>query len=387
VRRLALIPLALALVLPATAAAQSQTFGSPLTTAPNLNVGCEMYPYIADVSGSYGLKPSGVADCTWRQSGVFGVTSGDPRFSSVPGDGTITRVEVLAGPNPAPLRFVVFSQLGNAGGTENFQCCFFVSETAPVALTPNVVNTFAVNIPVQRNTLDGIRRFDLMGISAAAGTGTLPLAQVAPRINNFDIFTPGSVNAGFFYPRLSANGQDQGGGRREEGVPGIEVLVRWTWQPPGAVVPQPGGGGGGGQGGVIGPVGPALAGRGATPVRRGNALVDLICNGNAACAGQLQLLAARAGGAAALAPRAGGSAAEPAPPARGAAKPKKKAKKPKSYGKARFSIPAGGKATIKVKLNKAGKKALKKKPKGVTVRLRMTPAGGAPIESRVKLKR
>lgn len=367
-RRLALIPLALALLLPASAAAQSQTFGSPLTTPSNVGIGCDQKPIIVNVNGDYGPGP-GAADCTWRQSGVFGVTSGDPRFSSVPGDGTITRVEVLAGPNPAPLRFVVLSQLGNAGGTENFQCCFFVSETAPVALTPNVVNTFAVNIPVQRNTLDGIRRFDLMGISAAAGTGTLPLAQVAPRINNFDIFTPGSVNAGFFYPRLSANGQDQGGGRREEGVPGIEVLVRWTWQPPGAVVPQPGGGGGGGgQGGVIGPVGPALAGRGATPVRRGNALVDLVCNGNATCAGQLQLLAARAGGA--------------------AAKPKKKkAKKLKSYGKARFSIPAGGKATIKVKLNKAGKKALKNKPKGVTVRLKMTPAGGAPIESRVKLKR
>lgn len=357
-RRLALIPIALALVLPSAAAAQSQTFGSPLTTAPNLSIGCEQKPIIVNVNGDYGPAP-GAADCTWRQTGVFGVTSGDPRFSSVPGDGTITRVEVLAGPNPAPLRFVVLSQLGNAGGTENFQCCFFQSETAPVPLTPNVVNTFDVNIPVQRNTLQGIRRFDLMGISAAAGTGTLPLAQVAPRINNFDIFQPGSVNAGFFYPRMSANGQDQGGGRREEGVPGIEVLVRWTWTPPGGA-PPPGGG-------VIGPTGPALAGRGATPVRRGNALVDLICNGDVACAGRLELLAARAGGA--------------------AAKPKKKAKKPKSYGKARYSISAGGKATVKVKLNKAGKKALKNKPKGITVRLKMTPAGGKAIETRVKLKR
>ena len=237
-----LLVLAAALALPAAAFGQAVTFGSPLTTAPTVNFGCETMPTpIPDASGNYALVGSGVPDCTWRQAGVFAPQPGDPRFSSVPGDGRITRVEVRAGANPAPLRFVVFSQLGNVGGTENSQCCFFVSETQPVALQPNVINTFAVNIPVERNTLKGIRRFDLMGISAASGTGTLPLAQVGP-INTFALTTPGSVNAGFWYPRLSANGQDVGGGRRETGLPGIEVLVRWTWEP-GA---GPGGGGGGG---------------------------------------------------------------------------------------------------------------------------------------------
>lgn len=350
-----------ALALPASAFAQAQTFGSPLTAPANLPIGCDQKPIIINVNGDYGPSP-GAADCTWRQSGVFAGAPTDPRFSSVPGDGTITRVEVLASANPAPLRFVVLSQLGNLGGTENFQCCFFQSETAPVALTPNVVNTFNVNIPVQRNTLDGIRRFDLMAISAEAGGGrTLPLAQVAPRINNFDMFQPGSVNAGFFYPRMSANGQDQGGGRREEGVPGVEVLVRWTWQPPG-VAQQPGGGGGGGQ--VIGPVGPALNLRGAAPVRDNRALIPLICNGDAACAGQLQLLARAAGAAG-----------------------KKKKAKPKSYGSAPYSVPAGGKATVKIKLNKAGKKALKGKKKGLWVTLKLQPKGGAAVTSKVKIKR
>ena len=338
------------LALPTAASAETRTFGSPLTAAPGPTFGCELMPTLRlDASGNYDLVPSGVPDCTWRQSGVFGNLA-DPRFSSVPGDGRITRVEVRAGPNPAPLRFVVLSQLGNVGGTENSQCCFFVSETAPVALQPNVINTFAVNIPVQRNTLDGIRRFDLMGISAASGTGTLPLAQVGP-VNAFQMTTPGSVNAGFWYPRMSGNGQDLGGGRREDGMPNVEVLVRWTWDSAPAA---------GGQTTPT-PIAPGAALRGATgQVRRGNALIPLLCNGDAVCVGQLQLLQARAGSAA--------------------------SKKAKSYGKARYSIPAGGKATVKIKLNRTAKKLLKRKRR-LTVRLRLTPQGGIAVTSRVKLKR
>jgi hypothetical protein len=344
------------LALPSAASGQPRAFGSPLTAAPTASFGCEAMPTLRpDASGEYDLVPSGAPTCTWRQSGVFGNLA-DPRFSSVPGDGRITRVEVRAGPNPAPLSFVVMSQLGNVGGTENSQCCFFVSETAPVALQPNVVNTFAVNIPVQRNTLDGIRRFDLLGVSAAAGTGALPLAQVGP-VNAFQMTAPGSVNAGYWYPRLSGNGQDLGGGRREEGIPGLELLVRWTWEPAGA-----GGGGGGGQ---VMPLPPgAVVRTGPGRIRSGNALIDLACNGNAVCVGQLELLAARA---------------------RGAAK-RRKAKRPLSYGKARYSIPAGGKATVKVKLNRAGKKRLKAR-KSLTMTLRLTPKGGTPVTSRLKLKR
>jgi hypothetical protein len=38
----------------------------------------------------------------------------------------------------------------------------------------------------------------------------------------------GNSRAGAFYPRIGQIGDDSGGGRREEGVPGVEVLVRWT---------------------------------------------------------------------------------------------------------------------------------------------------------------
>jgi hypothetical protein len=185
---------------------------------------------IADYNGNYTVIPSNASDCTWRQAGVFGVTQGDTRFSSVPADGWITSVSIRSGSNPAPLSFVVFRQLGASGFGENSQCCFFVSETGLVRPQPNAISTFRTFIPVQRNTIDGVRAFDLFGVSAPAGAGSLPLAQVGT-INNFVQFTPGSVNAGYFYPRIGSIPNDAGGGRREEGIPGIELLVQFTFCP------------------------------------------------------------------------------------------------------------------------------------------------------------
>ena len=176
VRPVLLATVAAVLVLPGSASAIVSQLGSNLQAAPNVTFGCESVPQISNFAGDQFLVPSGQTDCTWRQTGVFGSTEpNETRFSSVPGDGRITKVEVRAGANPAPLRFVVIRQLGNVGGTANSQCCFFRSETAPTPMAPNTVNTVNLNIPVERNTLNGIRAFDLVGISAAAGQGALPL--------------------------------------------------------------------------------------------------------------------------------------------------------------------------------------------------------------------
>jgi hypothetical protein len=344
------------------AAAQPQTLGSSLANAPNLSVDCALYPVIADSSGAYALVPSGVPDCTWRQAGVFGVTS-DPRFSSVPGDGRITSITVRSGPAPvAPIRFAIFRQLTTPGFGAESQCCFFVRETAPVQPAPNSIQTFAVDIPVQRNTIDGFLAVDLVGISAAAGTGTLPL--FAPgRINAFDLTTPGSVNAGIFYPRIGALPNDGGGGRREEGIPGVELLIQWTWCPAGfgggpGVCTAPGGGGGGG-----GAAGPAL--RGATaPVQGARALVDLVCNGNAACRGQLELLG--------LAGMTSGV--------------ETRASRTPRYGKAQYALEPGATGTVRVKLKRKAKKLLKKNG-SLQVGVRITPKGGAPVTGSLVLMR
>ena len=55
-------------------------------------------------------------------------------------------------------------------------------------------------------------------------------------------------------------------------------------------------------------------------------------------------------------------------------------------GKATYTVPAGGKATVKVKLNRAAKKLLRKH-KTLKVVARLTPKGGAPTTSKLTLKR
>src|SRR4051794_27184008 len=159
-----------ALLLPAAAGAEIQTLGSPLTTAPNITDGCETMPQIVDTQGNMGPVPSGTADCTWRLAGVISTT--DPRGSTVPGTGRIFAVSVRSGPNPSPLRFTIFRQLGSV-------CCFFVRETNPVQPAPNAISTFAVDLPVERNVDNsGIIAYDQIGVSGVSNAGSLPLATV-----------------------------------------------------------------------------------------------------------------------------------------------------------------------------------------------------------------
>src|SRR4051794_16655041 len=92
-----LFAVALCLLAPAAASAQQPlTLGSPLTAEPNVAPGCEAKPTLVDYNGNYAALPSGTADCTWSQSGVFGAIDfrADPRTRSVPGTGRITQVSV-----------------------------------------------------------------------------------------------------------------------------------------------------------------------------------------------------------------------------------------------------------------------------------------------------
>ena len=143
--------------------------------------------------------------------------------------------------------------------------------------------------------------------------------------NAFQLTQFGSVNAGFFYPRVGAIPNDVGGGRRESGIPGIELLVQWTWIPSGNT-------------GINGNIGASVAAANAI-VRRQKAEINVACNGNAACNGVLQILS----GVAAVKLR-NTTAARSAIT---------------NYGKANYSIKAGKKKTVKIELNKKGQKALK----------------------------
>jgi hypothetical protein len=364
----AMAALAILLALPAAASAQSRTLGSPLAAAPDGTFGCETKPALTagSFNGDYFFVASGVPDCTWFQSGVIGsVDYSDPRTGSVPADGTITNVTIRTANNPAAMGIVIVRQIGGiaGGNSPTSACCAFVSETPLPTLAPNTNNSFAVSIPVERNIRGTSAVADYVGISALSNTGNLPLLDTGDN-NVLTGYRPGSPDAGFLYPRMGALEGPGGGTRNNESIPNVEVLLRWTWTPTGAVptpptplppVPTP-----------VGPTGPTNPTTPAAPapdtaarVAAGRALIQLLCSANAACAGQLELLS-----------RGGGKA-----PA-----------KVTTYGAATYSVAPGAAATVKVKLNRKGK-ALLKKRKSVKVDLRLTPTGGSAVTSVLKLKR
>ena len=362
---------------PAHAGAAAIQFGSSLTPGPVVNYGCNAKPSLYDASGNYGLfannEPGG---CTWSQAGVWGLNSGsDPRARSVPADGRITAAEILSGPNPSPITITIMRQLASPGAGD--ACCFWRSDTGPFPLTPNAVTTIPLNIAVERNVKEGVLGVDLVAVSAENDGGSLPLRVVGP--SNALSIPDGDPLAGIFYPRMGRIPNDEKGGRHEiyEGVPGYELLVRWTFcatndvtcngtppVTPGPTVPL--------APKAPAPVVPRLGSKQAQ-VEENKALVPLICGGSAACEGQLELLASAPKGAAARAAATGSAAG------------KGKAATV-VYGKAAYKLAAGAKGKVSVKLNRRGKQLLAKHAKA-TVTLRLAPKGGTATTAKLTLKR
>ena len=108
-------------------------------------------------------------------------------------------------------------------------------QTDPVQAAPGI-SSHAVNLPVERNTntANNLVTQDYIGVSAVSGTGILPIFSNG-RNNTLSDYTFGNNTAGFIYPRLGSQPGDGGGGRREEGIPGVEVLLRYTLCPSGQV--------------------------------------------------------------------------------------------------------------------------------------------------------
>jgi hypothetical protein len=382
VRRLrVLAPLILAcalLFVPAHAGAAATQFGSSLSPGPSGLFGCNVRPSGYDLNGNVQfLQNTEAGGCTWSQAGVWGLNSGsDPRARSVPASGRITAAEILSGANPSPITITIIRQLAAEGPGET--CCFWRSDTGPFPLAPNAVTTIPLNIPVERNLKESVLAYDLVSVSAENDGGTLPLREVGP--HNVLSIPDGNPMAGAFYPRMGRIPNDEKGGRHEiyEGVPGIELMVRWTFcatgdvtcngTPPVAPPPQvplsPV---------VPKPVVPRLGSKQAQ-VEENKALIPLVCGGSAACEGTLELLANGAKGGAARAATASAAGKAKGKPATVV------------YGKASYKLAAGAKGKVKVKLNRLGK-ALLKKHAQASVTLRMTPKGGTATTAQLTLKR
>lgn len=332
--RLTVVAVALvaAAALPEASLAQSQEFGSSLSEAPNANFGCETRPTFTEQSsnGDYFPRPSNTADCTWWQAGVFGAQNAQPT-GAVPGDGRITNVAVRSGPTPAAIRFVIMRLFADAA-SGNRQCCFFVTETGVAQPAPNAITNFTVNLPVERNTnpQNNLVTQDYIGVSAVTGTGTLPLFTNGQN-NTLTGYFAGNPVAAFYYPRLGALPSDSpnGPGRREEGIPGFVVTMRSTWAPQGAAPPAPP------PGATPVGVGARLLGPSGLVARDGVVPLTVRCLLNGGCRGVAQLRT-HAGGA-----RASG---------RGG----------RIVGSRRIRIRGGRRARVGVRLNRAGRRLVRR---------------------------
>lgn len=282
---------------------------------------------------------------------IFGSTAGGPSFYA-PASGTVNSVSVRTGPGPqGPMQVVVLRSLyqhnPNFGvdpnAKEYFACCF-VEQYGPI-FTPaaNTVTTVPTNLTMVVDPTPPTGDFttnargDFLSLSVLDGNTIIParqdqnsiLARVAPAPTpqTTPAPSPNPVtygSSGSFHPLLAANLEPGGGG-----------------------------GGGGGAGNAITlPTGGNLTGS--------TASIPLTCALTTACDGLLRLTNQTAGVANAAA-------------------------KVKTFGKKKFTIPAGKTKRIKVKLNKAGKSKARGRKK-VTFTATAT-IGSQTVSKRVKLKR
>lgn len=339
-----------AAALAATAApAQAQqavraTNGSTLQAPANLVLPggsnqCAARPYVGLSAGSITFINTGQTTCMWW-SAEYGPDGSIVANTYVPrGAGAVTRVRIRSGATPpAPLQFAIVS---SGGGL----CCTTKQVSAPVQPAPNQVNEFAVNLPAGSGVgiTDGSQYNDIL-VVVAVGPGSLPVNDRGT--HGFLFGSPANqAQASFLHPALALGASSTDVGIMD----GYEVLLQYDWcgVPMTLANPQP-----------IAPADPqtactaqAPAPAPATPpaaaapaplralaalaaVRRNVAALRLRCLLDTTCAGTLRLRPRTARAATATAA---------------------------NYGSARFRIAAHKAATLKVKLSKAGRRALRRK--------------------------
>lgn len=215
----AALTLAALLPFPSFSAAQAGTFGSPLTAPNNTSFGCDAKPTLLFPAG-FAVLPSGLPSCSWWSSGAP-ATIGGTNTGYVPTTGTITNVRVKSGNNPAPLRLV---QLRSVAG-----CCTVVRQTDEFRPAPNTVTQVTVNwlTEVVRDSVAGVSTNDIIGFSANAGTGTLPISDQGQHTAEASAI-PGIMSAGFTSPAAQPGSLITAA---SVGALGYEVLLQYDFVP------------------------------------------------------------------------------------------------------------------------------------------------------------
>ena len=325
---------AVALAAVPAAAHATTTFGAPdLGLAANSTDTCAAYPMPS--SGPY---PTGAGSCTWFTLAT-GAETDLTRSNIVPeGTGYLTRFRVRAGNQVGPMRVTVMTVLRNVfGGNRTPACCVFKAGSPTFTPTPNAVTTveLANPIPVYNGPTPTptpetpqTEQWDEIALSVLDPATPIPAAQVTTA-------TQGAA----FYPFVSAGerfGQpivvDPSTGRLNlptgpMTLVGRQVLLQADWEPG---TPPPANGGGGQQ-----PAAPITFPAAPVRVERNVARVPLVCNLDGGCQGVLRLQNAQAKTA--------------------------HAAKTRTYGTHRFTILPGSTRKVRVELNAAGRRLLKRK--------------------------
>lgn len=344
------LTLAALLAFPTFSAAQAVTRGSPLTADANTTFGCDAAP-TSLLNGTFPVVPAGLPSCTWWSTGSA-ATIGGTNTGYVPTTGTITNVRVKSGPTPAPLRLV---QLRSTAG-----CCTVVRQTEPFQPAPNTTTQVTVNWLTEavRDSVAGVSTNDIIGFSAVAGTGRLPISdQGAATHVPQAAFTPGIMGAGFTAPAAQPGSLIAAA---SVGPIGYEVLLQYDFVPcpalnnvpvaPGTLscpeqntAPTP-------PAANVGPTGPVNPGTPTVPnpillalttarVSGSTLPLTFVCGLDAGCNARLQLLLAA-----------------------GVRSASASATKRKTLVRTSFKIKKG-KHKVKVKLSKSARKQLRKRKK------------------------
>lgn len=334
------LSLALAALALGPAGARAVTFGAGLSVAPNVDFDCSVTPPV----GGFQV-PSGAQTCTWWTTGRLTDTSEGHGVPS--GGGTITRARVRVGPVTGPMQFVVMRSLRHPASLDDPACCFPVGASGVFTPAANGVTTVPMHVPARNDTdrASGINNFDHIAISVLAPGVPIPARYTGDQ-------TLSGPAGGGFYPHYVPGTERTTG---MFGVRGFQTLINADLDPS-----RPGSGT---------PTGPtdrnpiALGGKFGR-LRGAHALIPLVCTSRRQCAGTLRLQSRAASRAAAATTR----------------------RRTKTYGRVRFSIPAGKTKQIKVRLTKAGKRLLGKR-KRARVFVNVTLSSKRVVSKRIVLRR
>jgi hypothetical protein len=310
------------------ALAETKTFGADLARPANGALTCAVLP------GLFQL-PSGAGSCTWWSMQTFAATN-ESHLAPYPG-GVVTRVRVKAGPTTGPTRIDVIRLRRHALFTGEAACCFATGVSSPVFTpAPDAITTLDVNLPVKHelNAVTNTWDFDTLALSVLSPGVPIPMHDTGQQ----SYYGPAS---GALYPHFDQTVEQR---TNPHGVPGYQVLMSAdielaattappTKEPQQPQQPQPD---------LLQPKPVVDLARAAAPVRGNDALVRLICGLDTVCNGILRLQNRAAGQAG----QARTTAAQPAL---------------RTYGAARIRIAAHGTVSVRVRLNRHGRRLVRTK--------------------------